>query len=118
VVTFDFAQSAIYLRPGKQCQRKERYNLAGIGIIRSEGKTMVHRVDESGAAYRAGLNEGDEILDVDGLPADRVSVFELARMFATAGSRRVRFARQGEGSAREATVNLVDPDDQRQAQRN
>ena len=118
VVTFDFAQSAIYLRPGKQFQRKERHNLAGIGMVRNEVKTIVDRMDKSGAACKAGLKEGDEILEVDGVPAARTSVFELARMFATPGKRHVRFARQGGGSVRETTVELVDPDDQHQLQGN
>ena len=107
VVTFDFALSAIYLKPGRDYARQDRYNLAGMGVARVEGKTVVTNVDEHATAEAAGLKEADEILEIDGIPTAKASVFEIGRTFATPGERKLRYLRKANDSVEERAVTLV-----------
>lgn len=113
IVTFDFAHSAIYLKPGKEYARRDRYDLARVEFVRIEGRTAVDYVDDGGPAHNAGLREADEIIEVDGAAAATSSLFELRRMFANPGKRHVRFLRKtGEVVERRGTtVILIEPDD-------
>lgn len=107
VVTFDFARSAMYLKPGREYARQDRYDLAGMRIARVDGKTIVNNVDQGTPAQDAGLKEADEILEIDGIPAAEVSVFEIQRAFATPGERKLQYARKVNGTLERRMVTLV-----------
>jgi hypothetical protein len=113
VVTFDFTRSAIYLKPGREYARRDRHDLAEIAFVGVDGKTLVGRVGRDGAADRAGLKDRDELVEVDGVPARKMSAFGLCRLFATPGERRVRYTRKVGRAVqqREATLVLTDTDD-------
>lgn len=72
VVTFDFPNRAVYLRPSKQFQHTDavyssRAADAGIALSRREGKAVVQKVIARSPASLAGLHAGDELLAVDGV---------------------------------------------------
>jgi hypothetical protein len=114
VVTFDFARSAMYLKPGREYTRQDRHDLAGIRIARVEGKTVVTNVDEGAPAGVAGMKEADEILEIDGVPVAKVSVFEVDRMFATPGERKLRYVRKLNEAVEHHVVTFVlaEPDEE------
>lgn len=111
IVTFDLEHSVLYLKPGRGFAKLDRYPIGGVGLVRKDGKTLVDHVDAGSPSEAAGLAESDELVEVDGLPAARTSVFELCRVFATPGKHRVRFRRGAdETNEREVTVVLADPE--------
>jgi hypothetical protein len=109
VVTFDLAHSALYVKPGREYAKRDRFRFAGLSIMRADGKTVVHDVKPDKPAAKLGLEGGDAILEVDGILAAKTSVFELARLFATPGKHSVRFTRKRDGTVHEAGLVLVEP---------
>jgi hypothetical protein len=106
-VTFDFPQSTMYLRPGKEFNRADRCDLSGIGLARIYGKTLVSRLDPGSVGASAGLQKWDEILSIDGMPTPTASIFELCRLFTEPGQRRLVLSR--EGVQKEVVVVLHGP---------
>lgn len=96
VVTFDFANGAVYLKKGEQFERLDRWNRSGLRLTRSEGKTLAERVDKDSPAGRSGMKLGDEILGISGRNAREVSVFELERLLAAPGETISLVVRRGE----------------------
>lgn len=65
-VVFDFPNQMLYLQPGKQFDIQEEHDMSGLHLLRVEGKTLVHSVDEGSPASQAGIQAGDFILYIDG----------------------------------------------------
>lgn len=112
VATFDLSHSALYLKPGRGYRKRDRYPLGGVELSNIDDKTVIQEIDEGGPVARSGLRVADELLEVDGVSAASISIFELRRMFATPGERRIRFARDAIGRSRihEVTAVLTDHD--------
>lgn len=106
-VIFDFAHSAIYLKPGRCYSRPDRYSaLAGLLVASGAPEVFTLRVKRGGPAERAGLSVYDEIIKVDDVLAEKTPFFELARILATPGEHTVRFRRPTERAERETTLIL------------
>lgn len=65
VVTFDFANRAIYLKKGRQYNRAEVRDLSGLLVLRRNGQTFVHSVKQGSLAERAGVQPQDVLLRID-----------------------------------------------------
>lgn len=105
-VTFDMPGSTMYLQPGKEFDRLDRYDLSGVGIKqrnlgvpvpginqRNYTDMIVSYVMPGGRGEAAGLQYGDVIVSVDGHSANETSVFEIYRLFSTPGDHRVVYER-------------------------
>ena len=66
LVTFDFPNQMLYLRPGKDFRIEEEYDMSGLHLLRQNGNTMVHSVDEGSPAALAGIQAGDLITFING----------------------------------------------------
>lgn len=71
VVTFDFPRGIMYLRPGKQFGRPEGYDVSGLFATMQDDSLEVSSCDFRSPAYKAGLQEQDAIIDVNGQPVNR-----------------------------------------------
>ena len=107
MVTFDMPRATMYLRPGKEFNRADYFDLSGLTLLRSEGKVFVSYIEAGSAAEAAGLKRFDVILSVDGVRAIEIAHAELARIFATPGERRVVF--EQDLVQKQTTVVLKDP---------
>jgi hypothetical protein len=108
IVTFDFPNSTMYLRRGKNFQRPDRCDLSGLNILPQDGKAVVRSVYLGGPAETAGIREGDEIVSVDGMLARDMTNFGLCRLFAEPGVKRVVLLRDGKELRK--YVSLLDLD--------
>ncbi len=95
VVAFDMPRSTMYLRPGKEFDRVDRYDLSGISVGRRDKRTVVLHVIEESAGAEAGLERWDEIKSLDDVSAEKTSIFEIVRLLATPGERRIVVERYG-----------------------
>lgn len=77
IVTFDFPNKIIYLRQGDRFNEPDRYDLSGLHLLRMNGKTTVHSVDEGSPAAKAGLQPKDRIVKMDGKDIDKWSLFTI-----------------------------------------
>ena len=119
VVTLDFPNKVMYLKPGRSHARRELRGLSGLSFVRRNGTTIVFTVDEDSPASDSHVVPGDTVISVDGKPAGEYSFFELRRLLSIPGARvELVLAREGETLSR--TLQLPpedesDRDDVRQA---
>jgi hypothetical protein len=86
IVTFDFPNKAIYLKPGKRVGIDDRDDASGIILMRKKnGKTMVHDVVENSTAAKAGIKVDDILVSVEKFKAEEKSLFEIRELFCEEG---------------------------------
>ena len=68
-VIFDFAGSAVYLRPNKNFDRPEP-NFLGVALTPMADHWIVNGLLEGGNAEKAGLRQGDRIEKINGMTAN------------------------------------------------
>lgn len=107
VVTFDMPRTTMYLRPGKEFDRADYFDLSGLTLMRADGKVFVNYIRAGSAAEAAGLKRFDVILSVDGARAIEITHAALERIFATPGTRRVVF--EQDLVQKQAAIVLKDP---------
>jgi hypothetical protein len=67
--TFDYDHKAVYLEPGKRIHDPDRFSRAGVEFSKVEGVIRATQVLDGSPAAKAGIQEGDEIVTIDGRPA-------------------------------------------------
>ena len=65
-VTFDYTHKTAWLKPGSRYSKRDEFSLAGLQLARFDGAVRAMNVLAGSPAERAGLQEGDEVLAVDG----------------------------------------------------
>lgn len=79
-IIFDFVNSKIYVRKGREYRRSFEYNLSGL-VVKATGvylrKYEIDNVRESSTAEAAGLKKGDEILRINGFRTDGLNLEEV-----------------------------------------
>jgi len=68
-VTFDLPNQMLYLRPAKAFNAVEEHDMSGLHLLRQDGDTIVHSVDEGSPAALAGVKADDLIVAVNGQPS-------------------------------------------------
>jgi hypothetical protein len=77
VVTFDFPNGLLYLRPGKRFETVEEHDMSGLHLLRKDNKTFVHSVDRESPAALSGVEPGDVIRNINGREAESISIHEI-----------------------------------------
>jgi hypothetical protein len=86
VITFDFAKSRMYLRPGESFNKVDLRDLSGLHILRSGKDIVVHSVDKDSVGQKAGIRSGDVILRIADTKADTSNIFQLRKLLCNEGS--------------------------------
>jgi hypothetical protein len=99
-LVFDYGRKVIYFERNANDARPDVFDRSGMWINVTEGGGSFDVVDviAGGPAERAGLAAGDQIVRVDGVKADELSLPELRRRFrsdAPGTAIRVEFERAG-----------------------
>lgn len=109
VVTFDFPNQQLYLKPGKRISEPDRLNMSGVGVWRSVAEGVeIALVDPNSPGSAAGLKAGDQILKFDGKDASSISLFKLRTLLATE-SLRIKLEVENSAGRREVTLELMRP---------
>jgi len=66
--TFDYEHRQLYLEPGKRYRKADRFSRAGVQLARFGDAVKAMQVLPGSAAEAAGIQEGDEIVSLDGRP--------------------------------------------------
>lgn len=83
LVTFDLGRGRILLKPNSHFHRPDPKSQLGISMLRKEGKTIVALVNDDMPAAKAGLQVGDELLSVGGIPITNQSIDEMLELSRT-----------------------------------
>lgn len=80
VVTIDYPREKVYIEPGKLYKQKFTYDKSGLSLV-SSGPNLtnfvVTFVVEGSPAEQAGLQKGDEIKSINGIPSNFLSLQEV-----------------------------------------
>lgn len=85
VVTFDFPNNALYLRRGKEFNRRDSFNGSGLHLRRVGQNTIVERVAEDSPAQKTGVLPDDELIAIDGEHVSELPVRDVERRFHAEG---------------------------------
>jgi len=80
IVTFDFPNSRIYFKKGRNFETTDETDMSGLHLLRVSNKTVVHSVDKGSPAEKAGIGANDVILSVQNKDANKYSMWELRRL--------------------------------------
>ena len=96
LVTFDFPNQKLYLKPGKTFGRPSWRDASGFAMMVKEDRVVIVDVDTGSAAADIGIEDGDILLEVDGRDARKSSLFELRVLFTRAGEKHRLKVRRGD----------------------
>lgn len=92
IVTFDFPNSKIYFKKGKEFKKVDEEDMSGLHLLRKSNKTVVYSVDEDSPAQKAGIKANDVILKVQNEDASTYDMWDLRRVLISRDERKIRMA--------------------------
>jgi predicted metalloprotease with PDZ domain len=94
-VVFDFPVGKMYLTKSRVFDQADGRGLSGMDIFRKDGALIIDSPDRDSAADKAGLRDGDEIVSIGELHADRSRLHEFVQNLAELGSVDITVRRDG-----------------------
>lgn len=83
VVRFDPSSSSLYLQKGQRFNLPERSGTSGMAVVLAGDEKRVVRVEPEGAARKAGIRPGDQIVAVNRQDASQMDLFEMSLLFTS-----------------------------------
>ncbi|WP_188558250.1 aspartyl protease family protein [Hymenobacter glacieicola] len=109
-VIIDYAHNQLLLRPNNTFRDPFEHDMCGFEVLATGTnyrQYRVLRVDASGPAAEAGIQPGDEILSVNLLPSDAISLTQLSRLLHSQDGRTLLFVvRRSTGALFTTAVRL------------
>lgn len=78
-IVLDFPFNRLYIQPHKDYAEKEESDKSGVRLVLEQGKIIVFSIKPIQGAYTNGVQEGDEIITVEG--RSDVSLYQTRRAF-------------------------------------
>ncbi len=95
VVTLDFPSRQLHLAKGHRFGVPERRDMSGLAIARRDGRTIVTHVAKGSPAKDAGIQNDDELLEVDKMDARSERMFVLRKSLSQKNTDTVMLLRRG-----------------------
>jgi PDZ domain/Aspartyl protease len=89
---FDFPNQTLYLREGANFSRPDPIGASGMSVACIGDRKIVHAVDPGGAADRAGIKVGDEIVELEGHSTTDYDMHSLRWLLASTPGREILLA--------------------------
>lgn len=89
IVTFDFPNSKVYLKKGRDFRKVDEEDMSGLHLLRISNETVVHSVDEDSPASQAGIRANDVILKINGKDANTYNIWKLRRLFKSGDKNKI-----------------------------
>jgi hypothetical protein len=105
VLTFDFPNSAMYIKKGRQFDQPELHDTSGLVIRRSKGLTVVEAVKRDSPSAQAGIKPRDVLLKINDVNVSKMTLIIIQRLFCKQGKNYCLRVRRGEKEI-ELTIHL------------
>lgn len=92
LVTFDFPNGRLYLKPGRHFNRTDEIEMSGLALVRRPAGTVAFAVRGGSPAKQAGVKPKDLILTVNGKPAGNYTMGELKKLMRSSHGRKITMA--------------------------
>lgn len=106
IVTFDFPNSRIYLKKGKDFKKRDETDMSGLHLLRISGNTVVYSVDEGSPAQKAGICPKDIILKANEMDASKYDMWELRRLLMSEDKRKITMTIKRGENIKDVTFQL------------
>ena len=106
VVSFDIPHGTLLLRRGYTFGEREKFDMSGIHLIRTDETTTVFAVDEGSPASEANIKPGDVVDEVDGISAAALTMREIRRALKRQDGSLVRLKVRRGSQNSERTLHL------------
>jgi PDZ domain/Aspartyl protease len=108
-VTLDYTHQTLWLQPNAMAFEPDIFDRSGLWISRtSNGHTFITDVTTNSPAAEAGLVANDEILEVNGKAASRISIEKLRDWFKGPVGTRISLNIRNRGGRRSALITLAE----------
>lgn len=94
-VTFDFPNQRLFLSAREGRNDGPVRDMSGLSLKPNAGAPLVSDVEPRSAAARAGIAKGDQLLEVDGVPAGELTLSEVRKFLSIPGTRHHITTRRG-----------------------
>ena len=105
-VTFDFPERRLWLAPSVRGAVPPKLDLSGIAVMVLDDEHVVSAIRPGGPASRAGLEQGDVLLSIGGVPTAGLSVACVREAFRSSMGDTVEVVVSRFGAEFEATLDL------------
>jgi hypothetical protein len=89
IVTFDFPNSRIYFKKGRNFKKVDEADMSGLHLLRVSKETFVHSVDKDSPAEKAGIKANDLILQVENKDINKYDIQELRRFLMSGDGKEI-----------------------------
>jgi predicted metalloprotease with PDZ domain len=97
IVTFDFVDQTLFLRPSLLFTELESADMSGLHIIRQGQDTVIYAVDEGSPAAQVKLAAGDVIESINGKEARSLTLRDIRRALKSRDQERVTIGIRRDG---------------------
>ncbi|QVL31516.1 hypothetical protein KIH39_22125 [Telmatocola sphagniphila] len=94
LVTIDYSQKKIYLKPGKNYTKKDLYNLSGMHLLVDDKKIIIDGLDEGSVSKKSGILIGDQIFKLETIELAKLDVEDLRILLSTPGDLKLTIQRK------------------------
>jgi len=91
-VTFDFPNQMLYLRPAKQFDIQEEYDMSGLHLLRVEGKTVVYSLDADSQRQRPAFRRAIPFFPSTEKPCTALAMQTIRKAFRTKSGKKYHSA--------------------------
>jgi len=89
IVTFDFPNSKVYFKKGKEFNKVDETDMSGLHLLRISNETVVYSVDEGSPAHKAGIRANDIIVSVENKDASEYDMWKLRRLLTSGDKKKI-----------------------------
>ncbi|MEM9918183.1 MAG: aspartyl protease family protein [Bacteroidota bacterium] len=110
-IYIDYVAGRLYVRPHRRYKRAFRFDRSGLGVIASGenlSQFVVQQVLEGSPADEAGVQIGDEILKINGVPSALLTLQGIAFRFQRRGSKKIKLLVRRNGRREKLDFQLRD----------
>ena len=106
LVTFDFPNSKVYLKKGKNFNKVDEDDMSGLHLLLISDNVVVHSIDPGSPSIEAGIQTDDIILKVNGKGANTYGMWKLRDLLMSGDKKEITMAIKRKDEIKEVSFLL------------
>jgi len=105
-VTFDFPNSKVYFKKGRDFDKVDEADMSGLYISRKDNVTKVYDVKDNSPADKAKIRSGDIVLKINDKDASQYSMMEIRRLRKSGDGKEIKLLIERDEKQMEVSFKL------------